>query len=281
MPGSARRRKRKSPANRPIGTFLLCRVRRTRHVGRRRRNEPAAERLRCRRHGRLAQLGERLPYKQEVGGSIPSPPIFESPPFQGFFRRSGHCGTARHGWLGQPRQSTAISSASQISRMRSPLSRPRRSTSVPIETLSTESRLTTEISGIGSAGGSRSTSVGIPRIVVVQGPISARRRRGIAASRESTTTGRRPISGSSHHQTSPRAGSAVTTSRRPPGRRRGLPTRRFRRAGVRRRPHTQRRTQLRVGEPSGRRALRRSVPHRQALSTPGARSRASRHRPSC
>ena len=27
--------------------------------------------------GRLAQLGERLPYKQEVGGSIPSPPIPE------------------------------------------------------------------------------------------------------------------------------------------------------------------------------------------------------------
>src|SRR5580765_1427764 len=27
------------------------------------------------RLGRLAQLGERLPYKQEVGGSIPSPPI--------------------------------------------------------------------------------------------------------------------------------------------------------------------------------------------------------------
>jgi hypothetical protein len=25
--------------------------------------------------GRLAQLGERLPYKQEVGGSIPSPPM--------------------------------------------------------------------------------------------------------------------------------------------------------------------------------------------------------------
>ena len=24
--------------------------------------------------GRLAQLGERLPYKQDVGGSIPSPP---------------------------------------------------------------------------------------------------------------------------------------------------------------------------------------------------------------
>ena len=28
--------------------------------------------------GRLAQLGERLPYKQEVGGSIPSPPTTES-----------------------------------------------------------------------------------------------------------------------------------------------------------------------------------------------------------
>jgi hypothetical protein len=29
--------------------------------------------------GRLAQLGERLPYKQEVGGSIPSPPTPEVP----------------------------------------------------------------------------------------------------------------------------------------------------------------------------------------------------------
>ena len=29
--------------------------------------------------GRLAQLGERLPYKQEVGGSIPSPPTREGP----------------------------------------------------------------------------------------------------------------------------------------------------------------------------------------------------------
>ena len=27
-------------------------------------------------HGRLAQLGERLPYKQEVAGSSPAPPIF-------------------------------------------------------------------------------------------------------------------------------------------------------------------------------------------------------------
>ena len=30
----------------------------------------------CHIHGRLAQLGERLPYKQNVGGSIPSMPIF-------------------------------------------------------------------------------------------------------------------------------------------------------------------------------------------------------------
>ena len=29
--------------------------------------------------GRLAQLGERLPYKQDVGGSIPSTPIFFMP----------------------------------------------------------------------------------------------------------------------------------------------------------------------------------------------------------
>jgi hypothetical protein len=29
----------------------------------------------CSQPGRLAQLGERLPYKQEVTGSIPVPPI--------------------------------------------------------------------------------------------------------------------------------------------------------------------------------------------------------------
>ena len=78
----------------------------------------------------------------------------------------------------------------------------------------------------GSSPGSSSTSLGIPRIVVVHGPISARRSRGIAASRDSTTTGRRPISGSSHHQTSPRVGRAVTTRRRPRETRRGRPTRR-------------------------------------------------------
>ncbi len=161
------------------------------------------------------------------------------------------------GLRGQDWQSIAISSASQIRCIRSSLSRPRRSTSAPMDTLSTESRLTTEMRGIGSSVGSRSTSVGMPRIVVVQGPISVRRRRGIAASRESTTTGRRPTSGSSHHQTSPRAGRAVTRRRRRPGRTRGLPTRRSHRVGARRRQRTLHRSPLHVAEPATRRA-----PHR-------------------
>src|SRR5436190_15307477 len=51
---------------------------------------------------------------------------------------------------------------------------------------------------------SSTTSLASPRIVVVHGATSVRRRRGMAASRESTTTGRRPISAGSHHQPSPR-----------------------------------------------------------------------------
>jgi hypothetical protein len=41
--------------------------------------------------GRLAQLGERLVYTQEVGGSIPSPPIAEdhSPVSQGMTIANG------------------------------------------------------------------------------------------------------------------------------------------------------------------------------------------------
>src|ERR1700682_3907474 len=35
--------------------------------------------------GRLAQLGERLVYTQEVGGSIPSPPIIRKPRKRGAF----------------------------------------------------------------------------------------------------------------------------------------------------------------------------------------------------
>ncbi len=78
---------------------------------------------------------------------------------------------------------------------------------------------------MGSSVGSRTTSLGSPRIVVVQGAITARRSLGIATSRESTTTGRREISGSSHHHTSPRAGSSLTTTRRPSGTTPGHPTR--------------------------------------------------------
>ncbi len=39
--------------------------------------QPGASILR--RQGRLAQLGERLPYKQEVAGSSPAPPNREKP----------------------------------------------------------------------------------------------------------------------------------------------------------------------------------------------------------
>ena len=108
---------------------------------------------------------------------------------------------------GQAVESTATSSATQTSRIRSSLSRPSRSTSIAIDTLSTESRLIALRRLIGSSAGSRTTSLGRPRMVVVHGATSARRSRGIAESLESTTTGRRPISGSSHHQSSPRRGS--------------------------------------------------------------------------
>jgi hypothetical protein len=107
-------------------------------------------------------------------------------------------------------QSTATSSAAQTSRMRAPLSRPIRSTRTAIETLSTESRLTADRFGMGSSPGSRTTSLGSPRMVVVHGADSARPKCGMAASRERMTTGRRPTSGSSHHQTSPRSGVSVT-----------------------------------------------------------------------
>ena len=107
-------------------------------------------------------------------------------------------------------QSFATSSASQTSRIRAPLSEPIRSTSTATDTDSTESRFTTLRWLIGSLSGSRTTSLGRPRMVVVQGAINARRNLGIAASRDNTTTGRRPISGGSHHQSSPRFGSVFT-----------------------------------------------------------------------
>jgi hypothetical protein len=158
---------------------------------------------------------------------------------------------------GQPSQATATSSAEQTSSIRRSLSRPSRSTSVPTETLSTESRFTAEGRGIGSSPGSSSTSLGIPRIVVVHGPISVRRRRGIATSRDSTTTGRRPTSGTSHHQTSPRAGRELTTRRQRLETRRDRPTHRACRAAIRRKPRMQRRSRRRDAEPRGRLGPRR------------------------
>ena len=67
------------------------------------------------------------------------------------------------------RQSTATARAAQKSRMRSSPNLPNRSVSVPTETLSTESRLTTDGSGTWSSPGSKGTSLASPRTLVVQG----------------------------------------------------------------------------------------------------------------
>jgi len=143
-----------------------------------------------------------------------------------------------------PWQSTATSSAAQTSPMRSSLSRPRRSTRTPSDTLSTESRLIADRRGTGSPPCSNTTSLARPRMVVVQGATSVRFNRGMAASRESTTTGRLPTSGSSHHHTSPRAGSGLTlkTLRPPRETTPDHPRRRLPRAGARRRLRMQRRS---------------------------------------
>ena len=64
----------------------------------------------------------------------------------------------------QPSQSTATSSATQISRIRSSESRPNRSTNTAIDTLSMESRFTAHRAGTGSSPGSRTTSLANRRI---------------------------------------------------------------------------------------------------------------------
>ena len=152
-----------------------------------------------------------------------------------------------------------------------------RSTRRPTATLSTESRLTAERSGIGSSPGSSTTSLARPRMVVVQGPTTARRRRPMAASRERTTTGRRPMSGGSHHQTSPRCGPPPVMRTRPRlGMRRDLPKRRLHPVDARRTPHRRhrlrwnggRRAGPQVPHRGGRRRLSRRV---AAAPTPGVR----------
>jgi len=126
-------------------------------------------------------------------------------------------------------QSTATASAAHTRSIRSSLRRPRRSTRADTETLSTESRFTTDRRGIGSSPVSSTTSLGRLRIVVVHGATGARRSLGMAGSRERMTTGRRPISDSAHHHTSPRAGRGVTIVPQPRGMKPDSPTHRVRR----------------------------------------------------
>jgi len=141
--------------------------------------------------------------------------------------------------------------------------------------------LTADLRGIGSSPGSNTTSLGSPRMVVVHGPMSVRRRRGIAASRERTTTGRRPMSGSSHHQTSPRVGVEVTTRQLRRGTTRGRPTRLLRRAGGRRRRRTPSRSLPPGWHERVRRGRRRTTPSRSHLPGGLGLRRAGRHRRWC
>lgn len=180
----------------------------------------------------------------------------------------------------QSEQATATARAVQISRIRASASRPKRSTRMAVETLSIESRLTAQGSGTGSSPGSRRTSLGRPRMVVVHGAMRARRWRGITASRDRMTTGRRPISATSHHHTSPRAGRAIMWPRPRVGRRRGLPTRRVRREGACRMRRSLRQLRPRGGEPATRRGRR--PPARSLVSQmPGGRLREGRRPPWC
>ena len=138
--------------------------------------------------------------------SVRRPPERASPKPNGI-----GCPVRRGSKSDQPWQSTATSRAAHTSLIRSLLRAPSRSTSTAIETLSTESRLIAVRWGTGSRPGSRRTSLGRCRTVVVQGAMSERRNLGMAASRERTSTGRRPMSESSHHHSSPRRGVSVTS----------------------------------------------------------------------
>lgn len=97
--------------------------------------------------------------------------------------------------------------------------------STAIETLSTESTLIAVSRGTGSPPGSRRTSLGRCRMVVVHGAIRVRRNLGMAASRDRTGTGRRPMSGSSPNHSSPRRGVSVTWRRPRRGMTQDRPTR--------------------------------------------------------
>jgi len=173
------------------------------------------------------------------------------------------------------RQSTATSSARQISRIRIPLSAPIRSTSTAVATDSIESRLTAQRRPIGSSPGLSTTSLGRPLTVVVHGATSARRSRGMAASRDRTTTGRRPIPGGSHHHTSPRNGSALTWPKPHFETKRDRPSRlRHRWEKLRTQPHRWHRFRQIDSDRGGPSALRRRALHRWFRRGVGERRRA-------
>lgn len=175
------------------------------------------------------------------------------------------------------RQSTATSSAWQISRIRTPLSAPIRSTSTAVDTDSIESRFTAQRGPIGSSPGSRTTSLAKPRIVVVHGAMSARRSRGMAASRDRITTGRRPISGGSHHHNSPRTGKALTSPKPHFGTKRGRPSHLRRQLGGLR---TQLHRWHRFRQPGSYRGAL-SVPHRRVRHQWFQHGVGERHRGGC
>jgi hypothetical protein len=168
-----------------------------------------------------------------------------------------------------------------MARIRMPARRPSRLTSTATETLSIESKFATQRRGIGSDSGSRITSLASPRMVVVQGATSARRRRGIAASRDSTTTGRRPISAISHHHTSPRAGSDLTSLQRLAATTLDRPTRRARRPDACHRPHSSHPPQPIDDEQVMPRGPHRSALHQSSLPARRVHCSTARRRQSC
>jgi hypothetical protein len=87
--------------------------------------------------GRLAQLGERLPYKQEVGGSIPSPPIAEYGLFKPFLADTDTCLKPRSERLASNWQVLLWSPTARVSRADA-----RSRTGDPFITSESRSRLT-------------------------------------------------------------------------------------------------------------------------------------------
>lgn len=165
--------------------------------------------------------------------------------------------------------------------MRASLNRPIRSISTLTETLSTESRLTAVRRTTGSAPGSSTTSLANPRMVVVHGAISARRKRGIATSRESTTTGRRPISGGSHHQSSPRNGSEIMSKRLQFETNQDRPIHQVRRSDGRRKHDRHHQSQRHATAREAQQGLRRKVRRHSGRDLPDEPRQAALHQQSC